>query len=142
MPVDKNCWRMFMFQVCPGYVATDINNHAGQKSVAEGADSIVYLALLPPSVNGEQIKPRGEFVYERRVYDWVNVEVSDCNKFNLIFDSAYLADNLRLIFANILKEYLLQRFWFHFLSLLTGSVECVRIHLYIHCICFCSSRTS
>ena len=105
---------MFMFQVCPGYVATDINNNAGQKSVAEGADSIVYLALLPPSVNGEQIEPRGEFVYERRVYDWVNVEVSDCDRFNLILNSGYLADNLRSIFANVLKEHLLQYFGFVF----------------------------
>jgi NAD(P)-dependent dehydrogenase (short-subunit alcohol dehydrogenase family) len=33
---------------CPGYTATDINNHSGPRSVAEGAREPVRLALLGP----------------------------------------------------------------------------------------------
>ncbi|XXT59773.1 SDR family NAD(P)-dependent oxidoreductase [Sorangium sp. So ce590] len=34
--------------VCPGYVATDLNNHSGTRTVAEGAREPVRLALLGP----------------------------------------------------------------------------------------------
>ncbi|AGP34780.1 dehydrogenase [Sorangium cellulosum] len=34
--------------VCPGYVATDLNNHSGTRTVAEGARQPVRLALLGP----------------------------------------------------------------------------------------------
>ncbi|KAJ4952982.1 hypothetical protein NE237_029814 [Protea cynaroides] len=33
--------------VCPGFVKTDINHHAGVLSVEEGAESVVRLAMLP-----------------------------------------------------------------------------------------------
>ena len=32
----------------PGYTATDLNDHQGTQTVAEGADAIVHLATLPP----------------------------------------------------------------------------------------------
>jgi carbonyl reductase 1 len=35
--------------LCPGWCATDMSSHSGPKSAAEGADTPVWLALLPPS---------------------------------------------------------------------------------------------
>jgi NAD(P)-dependent dehydrogenase (short-subunit alcohol dehydrogenase family) len=32
---------------CPGYTATDLNNHTGYRTVAQGAAVIVRLATLP-----------------------------------------------------------------------------------------------
>ncbi|GAU97401.1 hypothetical protein RvY_08708 [Ramazzottius varieornatus] len=58
---------------CPGYVATDLNHHSGFGTVQEGADTPVYLALLPPqdgNQKGSDI-PRGQFVKNRKVLDWV-----------------------------------------------------------------------
>jgi len=47
---------------CPGYVATDMSSYKGTKTIDEGADTPLYLALLPPNTD-----IRGEYVSERRV---------------------------------------------------------------------------
>ncbi|KAI1722095.1 short chain dehydrogenase domain-containing protein [Ditylenchus destructor] len=49
---------------CPGYVATDLNNHKGQKTIEEGADNPIYLTT-------DQNIPNGKFVIEnRKVIEW------------------------------------------------------------------------
>jgi carbonyl reductase 1 len=50
---------------CPGYVATDMSSFKGTKTADEGADTPVYLALLPPGVT----EPRGQFVSERKTVE-------------------------------------------------------------------------
>lgn len=46
---------------CPGWCATDMTSWGGTKSAAEGADTPVWLALLPPSqfVTGGFFRERG-----------------------------------------------------------------------------------
>ncbi|GAB1599739.1 carbonyl reductase [NADPH] 1-like [Argonauta hians] len=51
---------------CPGYVDTDMTSHKGHKTIDEGADTPVYLALLPPNVK----EPRGNYVSERQIKEW------------------------------------------------------------------------
>ncbi|XP_014770353.1 carbonyl reductase [NADPH] 1 isoform X2 [Octopus bimaculoides] len=51
---------------CPGYVDTDMTSHKGHKTIDEGADTPVYLALLPPNVK----EPRGNYVSERQIHEW------------------------------------------------------------------------
>lgn len=51
---------------CPGYVATDMSSGEGAKTTDEGADTPVYLALLPPNTKS----PVGEFVAERKIINW------------------------------------------------------------------------
>jgi NAD(P)-dependent dehydrogenase (short-subunit alcohol dehydrogenase family) len=34
--------------ICPGYVATDLNNHSGPRTPEEGARIAIDMALLPP----------------------------------------------------------------------------------------------
>ncbi|CAK9857547.1 unnamed protein product [Sphagnum jensenii] len=53
-----------VFSCCPGFVATDINNNMGTKTVEEGADTPVWLALHSPE---EGI---GKFWTERKVVDF------------------------------------------------------------------------
>jgi len=53
-----------VFSCCPGYVATDLNNNRGMKTVEEGADTPVWLALQSPE---EGI---GKFWAERKVVDF------------------------------------------------------------------------
>lgn len=48
---------------CPGYVDTDMSSHKGTKTIDEGADTPLYLALLPPDISS----PRGDYVTERKV---------------------------------------------------------------------------
>lgn len=49
---------------CPGYVATDINQHRGHRTVEQGAEIIVRLATLPES------GPTGGFFNEEGVVPW------------------------------------------------------------------------
>ncbi|XP_055331327.1 carbonyl reductase [NADPH] 3-like [Paramacrobiotus metropolitanus] len=56
--------------VCPGFVATDMNQHQGFKTIEQGADSPVYLALLPPQQN-DLVHPRGQLISERIVKNWI-----------------------------------------------------------------------
>ncbi|XP_020851642.1 carbonyl reductase [NADPH] 1-like [Phascolarctos cinereus] len=51
---------------CPGWVRTDMAGPRAPKSVEEGAETPVYLALLPPSVT----EPHGQFVSEKKVQKW------------------------------------------------------------------------
>ena len=50
--------------VCPGWVRTDMGGPHAARSVAEGADSIVWLATLPDS------GPTGGFFQDRRPIAW------------------------------------------------------------------------
>ncbi|GAQ84026.1 NAD(P)-binding Rossmann-fold superfamily protein [Klebsormidium nitens] len=45
---------------CPGYVNTDMSSHRGYKTIDEGADTPVWLALQPPD------GPSGRFFTDRR----------------------------------------------------------------------------
>lgn len=51
---------------CPGYVDTDMSSHKGTKTIDEGADTPIYLALLPPNTTS----PKGVFVAERKIIDF------------------------------------------------------------------------
>ncbi|OQV15626.1 Carbonyl reductase [NADPH] 1 [Hypsibius exemplaris] len=58
---------------CPGWVNTDMSRTTTGKSIDEGADTPVYLALLPPrqETGGDQEPiPRGKFLCERNIVDW------------------------------------------------------------------------
>ena len=48
----------------PGWVRTDMGGRAAPRSVAEGADTIVWLATLPDD------GPSGGFFHDRRPIDW------------------------------------------------------------------------
>jgi len=49
---------------CPGYVDTDMTSHKGPLTIAEGADTPIYLATDPDV-------PNGEFVYLRKIKQWL-----------------------------------------------------------------------
>ncbi|XP_004474541.1 carbonyl reductase [NADPH] 1 isoform X1 [Dasypus novemcinctus] len=51
---------------CPGWVRTDMAGPKATKSPEEGAETPVYLALLPPDAEG----PHGQFVSEKKVQEW------------------------------------------------------------------------
>ncbi|XP_061163368.1 carbonyl reductase [NADPH] 1-like isoform X2 [Saccostrea echinata] len=51
---------------CPGYVDTDMSSHKGPKTIDEGADTPIYLALLPEGAKS----PAGDFVADREVHRW------------------------------------------------------------------------
>lgn len=50
--------------VCPGYTATDLNNHSGHQTIEEGAIAIVRLA----QANGDS--PTGGFIHKDGTYPW------------------------------------------------------------------------
>ena len=49
---------------CPGYTATDLNNHSGPQTVQQGAIAIVRLAQLPDD------GPTGSFIHKDGTYPW------------------------------------------------------------------------
>ncbi|XP_002734824.1 carbonyl reductase [NADPH] 1-like [Saccoglossus kowalevskii] len=51
---------------CPGYVDTDMSSHQGTKTPDEGAETPVYLALLPPNVG----QPQGEMLSDKKIVKW------------------------------------------------------------------------
>jgi len=51
---------------CPGYVDTDMTSHKGKKTPDQGAETPVYLALLPPNIES----PRGKFLSEKKISEW------------------------------------------------------------------------
>ncbi|XP_039084902.1 carbonyl reductase [NADPH] 1-like [Hyaena hyaena] len=51
---------------CPGWVRTDMGGPNAIKSPEEGAETPIYLALLPSDAKG----PHGEFVMEKKVEQW------------------------------------------------------------------------
>lgn len=50
--------------VCPGYTATDLNNHSGHQTIEEGAVAIVRLA------QGHKDGPSGGFIHKDGTYPW------------------------------------------------------------------------
>ncbi|XP_064626176.1 carbonyl reductase [NADPH] 1-like [Lineus longissimus] len=52
---------------CPGYVMTDMSSDKGTKTIQEGAEIPVYLALLPPN---DVKNPRGEFIENMTITEW------------------------------------------------------------------------
>uniref|UniRef100_A0A672GSR2 carbonyl reductase (NADPH) n=1 Tax=Salarias fasciatus TaxID=181472 RepID=A0A672GSR2_SALFA len=51
---------------CPGWVRTNMAGPKAPKSPEEGADTPVYLALLPPGAT----EPHGKFISARKVREW------------------------------------------------------------------------
>ncbi|XP_053399798.1 carbonyl reductase [NADPH] 1-like [Mercenaria mercenaria] len=51
---------------CPGYVDTDMTSHKGKKTIDQGADTPLYLALLPPNTTS----PKGNYVSDRKIKTW------------------------------------------------------------------------
>ncbi|KAL8190543.1 UNVERIFIED_CONTAM: NADH-cytochrome b5 reductase [Gekko kuhli] len=51
---------------CPGWVRTDMAGPSAPKTPDEGAETPVYLALLPPDAD----RPHGQFVNEKKVQSW------------------------------------------------------------------------
>ncbi|KAH0624847.1 hypothetical protein JD844_032696 [Phrynosoma platyrhinos] len=51
---------------CPGWVRTDMAGPRATKSPDEGAETPVYLALLPPGADG----PHGQYISEKKVQKW------------------------------------------------------------------------
>uniref|UniRef100_A0A8C5MG20 Carbonyl reductase 1 n=1 Tax=Leptobrachium leishanense TaxID=445787 RepID=A0A8C5MG20_9ANUR len=51
---------------CPGWVKTDMAGPNATKSPDEGAETPVYLALLPPDATS----PHGELVSDKKVVKW------------------------------------------------------------------------
>lgn len=52
--------------MCPGYVDTDMSSHKGHLTPEQGADTAIFLALLPQKYDG----PKGAFWAERKVINW------------------------------------------------------------------------
>ncbi len=50
--------------VCPGYTATDLNNHSGHQTIEEGAIAIVRLVQTAEDV------PTGGFIHKDGTYPW------------------------------------------------------------------------
>lgn len=53
---------------CPGYVDTDMSSHKGHLTIDQGAETPVYLALLPENTN-----IKGEFLAEQKIMDWTDL---------------------------------------------------------------------
>ncbi|XP_002734822.1 carbonyl reductase [NADPH] 1-like [Saccoglossus kowalevskii] len=51
---------------CPGHVQTDMSSHQGTKTPDEGAETPVYLALLPPNAG----QPQGEMLSDKKIVKW------------------------------------------------------------------------
>ncbi|XP_062602464.1 carbonyl reductase [NADPH] 1-like [Saccostrea cucullata] len=51
---------------CPGHVKTDMSSQTGNKTIDEGADTPLYLALLPEGIES----PAGDFVVDREIHKW------------------------------------------------------------------------
>jgi len=60
---DKSRTDIVINACCPGYVATDMSSFKGTKTVEQGADTPLYVALLGPNTK----EPRGKFVSDRAI---------------------------------------------------------------------------
>lgn len=66
---------VFITSCSPGYVATGMTEFKGERTVAEGADTPTYLALLPtqrPEKGDVLSALKGLFIHDRQVLDWEN----------------------------------------------------------------------
>ncbi|CAG5126715.1 unnamed protein product [Candidula unifasciata] len=64
----KNADDVVVNSCCPGVVVTDLWTGSGV-SIDKGAKTPLYCALLPPNVK----TPRGKFLINNKIYDWLNV---------------------------------------------------------------------
>ncbi|XP_069886750.1 carbonyl reductase [NADPH] 3 isoform X2 [Dipodomys merriami] len=58
--------RILLNACCPGWVKTDMAGDQGPRTVEEGAETPVYLALLPP----DAMEPQGQLVRDKVVQTW------------------------------------------------------------------------
>ncbi|XP_007519788.2 carbonyl reductase [NADPH] 3 [Erinaceus europaeus] len=58
--------RVLLNACCPGWVKTDMAGDQGSRTPEEGAETPVYLALLPPDATG----PHGQLLRDKVVQDW------------------------------------------------------------------------
>ncbi|XP_048201846.1 carbonyl reductase [NADPH] 3 [Perognathus longimembris pacificus] len=58
--------RILLNACCPGWVKTDVAGDQGCRTVEEGAETPVYLALLPPDAT----EPQGQLVRDKAVQPW------------------------------------------------------------------------
>ncbi|XP_053420181.1 carbonyl reductase [NADPH] 3 isoform X2 [Nycticebus coucang] len=58
--------RILLNACCPGWVKTDMAGDYGSRTVEEGAETPVYLALLPPDAT----EPQGQLVRDKVVQNW------------------------------------------------------------------------
>ncbi|KAL2805396.1 carbonyl reductase [NADPH] 3 [Daubentonia madagascariensis] len=58
--------RILLNACCPGWVKTDMAGAYGSRTVEEGAETPVYLALLPPDAT----EPQGQLVHDKVVQNW------------------------------------------------------------------------
>jgi len=49
---------------CPGFVDTDMTSHKGHLTIAQGADTPIWLVSDPNP-------PKGKFVKERKIFEWL-----------------------------------------------------------------------
>ena len=61
---DLRATKIRVNSVCPGYTATDLNNHSGPQTVQEGAIAIVRLAQQSEDA------PAGGFLHKDGTYPW------------------------------------------------------------------------
>ncbi|VDP48803.1 unnamed protein product [Soboliphyme baturini] len=65
--LDKQGNSILVNGCCPGYVDTDMTSHKGPLTPAQGAETPVYLAMLPSHAT----QPKGQFVFQKKVIDWM-----------------------------------------------------------------------
>ncbi|XP_012667401.1 carbonyl reductase [NADPH] 3 isoform X2 [Otolemur garnettii] len=58
--------RILLNACCPGWVKTDMAGDYGSRTVEEGAETPVYLALLPPDAT----EPQGQLLHDKVVQSW------------------------------------------------------------------------
>ncbi|KAM6161821.1 carbonyl reductase [NADPH] 3 [Erethizon dorsatum] len=58
--------RILLNACCPGWVKTDMARDQGSRTLEQGAETPVYLALLPPDAT----KPHGQLVCDKAVQNW------------------------------------------------------------------------
>lgn len=51
---------------CPGYVSTDMSSHKGHKTPDQGAETPVFISLIPEG----STKPTGEFLSNKQINKW------------------------------------------------------------------------
>jgi len=69
LQADKSRADIVVNACCPGYVATDMSSHLGPLTIDQGAETPVYLALLPENIT----EPKGKFLAEKKIIDWASV---------------------------------------------------------------------